>query len=209
MSDYTPVTGLRTDVEVRMDEFEQQLLTAARNGEASAGPLLVSHFGVRLLGYAHAHAPGLSDAAREQIVEMAVEAGTRALDQFDPQRGSLFGWFRRQVQYKTADWYRHNPPTAELNPDYQVDVPQENPPSIEVRNALREALSSLEEADQIVILLRTVERLAFAEIALRLGISNDSARQRHVRALRRLRASAAKDPALAMYSGEEVRKGGE
>lgn len=62
--------------------------------------------------------------------------------------------------------------------------------------ALRAAMSRLSHDDQLILALRSTEQIAFAEIAQRLDITEDSARQRHHRALRRLRAEAANEPGL-------------
>src|SRR4051794_33526926 len=96
-------------------DFEAELAAKARNGDPSAAPFLVSCFGERLLGYARGHAPDLSDADRERIVELAIEAGVRAIDRFDPNRGSLESWFRGQIRFQTLGWRRRVPQHAELH----------------------------------------------------------------------------------------------
>jgi RNA polymerase sigma-70 factor (ECF subfamily) len=57
----------------------------------------------------------------------------------------------------------------------------------ELRQKVRECVESLSEQDQEIILLRYVEQLTSSEIAVVLGISEASAKMRHLRALRRLR----------------------
>ena len=69
---------------------------------------------------------------------------------------------------------RGEAPTARLDRD-------------ECAQAAARALASLPEAARAVVLLRHNEGLAFAEIASALGISEDTARQRHTRALARLK----------------------
>jgi RNA polymerase sigma factor (sigma-70 family) len=181
------------------DELEAELVRRARAGEAIAAPMLVSYLGDRLLGFAHSHAPWLSDADREQIVEMAVEAGVRSIDRFDPDRGSLFSWFRQQVRYNTSQWRRTHVDTAAWPTN--VPVPQLDPaPSWMddpvVRAGLAAALRTLSRDDRVVLALRNAEELAFAEIGLRLGIHEPTARQRHKRALARLRSAVRQNPDL-------------
>lgn len=53
--------------------------------------------------------------------------------------------------------------------------------------ATRQALQSLSEQARAVLVLRHYEALSFPEIAAALRISEDTARQRHLRALQRLR----------------------
>jgi RNA polymerase sigma factor (sigma-70 family) len=181
-------------------DFEAELVDKARRGDPSAAPFLVSCFGERLLGFGRAHAPDLSDADREQIVELAIEAGVRAIDRFDPIKGSLEAWFRGQIRFQTLGWRRRVPPTTKAN-DHLVDTP-ELPPTqpcdtdAGVIEALQRAISRLSRDDQLILALRSSEQVAFGEIAHRLGISEDAARQRHHRALRRLRTEAGAETGL-------------
>lgn len=184
-------------------ELEAELVAKARRGDASAAPFLVSCFGERLLGYARAHAPDLSDADREQIVELAVEAGIRAIDKYDPSKGSLEGWFRGQVRYRTLGWRRNHPLLTEI-PDNQAVASPEPAGNETAIKALRAALSRLSHDDQLILALRNTEQIAFAEIAQRLGLTEQAARQRHHRAVLRLRAAAATEPGL-----EHLAKGAE
>src|SRR6266545_395192 len=94
-------------------DLEAELVDKARRGDPSAAPFLVSCFGERLLGFARAHAPDLSDADLEQIVELAIESGVRAIDRFDPTKGSLEAWFRGQVRFRALDWRRRVPLVTE------------------------------------------------------------------------------------------------
>ena len=61
----------------------------------------------------------------------------------------------------------------------------------ELAAAARAALATLSEQARAVIVLRHFEAMSYAEIAVALGISEDTARQRHVRGLARLRARLA------------------
>lgn len=170
------------------DDFEDELIRRAQHGEVGVAPLLVSLFGDRLLGYARGHAPDLSDADREQIVELAVEAGVRAMPDFDRTKGTAFSWFRQQIRYKTLDWRRRNPPMVET-PDSLAAPPPAPIGDPTKRDRVRSALSRVPDDHRQILLLRSVEQLAYSEIALRLEINEDAARQRHKRALARLRAA--------------------
>jgi RNA polymerase sigma factor (sigma-70 family) len=189
-------------VEVIVDDLEQELLNAAKRGDPSAGPFLVSYFGEKLLGYARAHAPGLADADREQIVELAIESGVRALDRFDLDKGSLVGWFRTQVRYQTLTWYRSHPAIETLDDTNTQDRdPDPAKPEPDRIVALRASIARLGHDDQVILAMRSAEGVAYAEVAQRLNISNDAARQRHVRALGRLRAQCLNEPAFAYLAG--------
>lgn len=189
-----------------MDAIERDLLGRAQRGDTSAAPFLVSYLGDHLLGYARSIADDLADADRETIVEMAVEAGTRLIATFDETRGTLRGWFRRQVRWKVAEWRRSGPPSALALPAVLQESPAEQDVLLpaDVAAALHDATASLERDDQIVLALRAVEGLAFPEISLRLGIATDAARQRYHRALRRLKMKATAVPALTNYAERGV-----
>lgn len=167
------------------DELEAELLEKARRGDPSAAPFLVSCYGERLLGYARAHAPDLSDADRERIVELAIEAGVRAIARFDPEKGTLRSWFRIQIRYQTLGWRRATPSGTTLDGE-PVEPSVEVPTPSEMADALRRAVSRLSREDQLVLALRSGERLDYSEIAQRLSISESAARQRQSRALKRL-----------------------
>lgn len=178
-----------------VDDVEAQLLDKAKRGDPSAAPFLVSYCGERLLGYARAHAPDLSDADRERIVEMAIEAGLRAIERFDPTKGTLRSWFRRQVCFKTLAWRRSNPWTGAI--DDNVEQANDSPPPETSKSAaLRRAIARLGREDQVMLALRDAERLDYKEIAQRLDINEATARQRHSRALKRLREEARREPEL-------------
>lgn len=177
------------------DDIEQELLTKALCGDPSAAPFLVSYFGESLLGYARIQAPNLSDPDRERIVELAIEAGVRAIAKFDPTRGSLKGWFRGQIRFQTLGWLRKHPQLVALDDQPETPADTTSPPSARV-DALRRAMRQLSTDDQVVLALRNTERLGFNHIASRLDVSEATARQRHKRALDRLRKAVSDEPEL-------------
>ena len=184
-------------------DLEAELVDKARRGDPSAAPFLVSCFGERLLGFARAHAPDLSDADREQIVELAIEAGIRAIDRFDATKGSLEGWFRGQVRFRALDWRRRVPLVTEARDDL-VDPPPRPSADTTTVEALRRAISRLSRDDQMILALRSRGAVSRSlSIAQRLDISEDAARQRHHRALRRLRTEAGGEPGLEHLAKED------
>ena len=184
------------------DDIEAELVRKAKSGDPSAAPFLVSFCGERLLGYARSHAPDLSDSDREQIVELAIEAGVRAIAKFDPERGTLFSWFRTQVRFKTLGW-RRAIPAADALPD-EIEQPQPLARESPRAGSLRRAIARLDRPDQVILALRTGEGIEYGEIAQRLGITEAAARQRHGRALKRLLVEAMKEPDLQDLAQSEV-----
>lgn len=182
------------------DDLEMNLVERANRGDPSAAPFLISYLGDHLLGYARGVAPDLGDTDRERIVEIAVEAGVRAIHRFDPTRGSLRHWFRQQVRWKVAEWRRSGPPTLlDLPPD-PVDAPEASAPlDPAVAAAVRAAIAELAPADRVLLALRLVEGLEHAEIAQRLATNSDAVRQRYKRARDRLRRHVETSPVLVSY----------
>jgi RNA polymerase sigma factor (sigma-70 family) len=106
---------------------------------------------------------------------------------FDRTKGTVFSWFRQQVRYRTLDWRRSHPATVEVSDS--ISEPEDRPaPDAAARDEVRAALLKVSDDDREILLLRSVEQLAHADIAMRLQISEDAARQRHKRAIDRLRA---------------------
>jgi RNA polymerase sigma factor (sigma-70 family) len=184
------------------DELEADLLDKARRGDRSAAPFLVSCYGERLLGYAHAHAPDLSDADRERIVELSIEAGVRAINRFDPAKGTLRSWFRGQIRYQTLAWRRARPAAGSL-PDDLAPPLREPCADSAVAEALQRVIARLPHDDQVILALRSSERISYSEIAQRLDIKAAAARQRHKRALQRLSMEARGETVLAHLCVEE------
>lgn len=183
-----------------MSDMDTEIIRRAQAGDPLAAPMLVSMLGDRLLGYARSQAPNLSDADREQVVELAVEAGVRTIKSFDPERGTLYSWFRQQVRYKTMQWFQTHPSLAELTDRVPIASEGDDTSWLDdrsIRDALRECIARLSPEDQDILAIRSAEGLAFQEIALRMNIKEANARQRHKRALDRLRKFANAHPALA------------
>lgn len=186
-----------------MDELAAQLVLRAKAGDETVAPLLVSLYGESLLGFARSHAPDLSDADRESIVEKAVEAGVRSLGRFDETKGTLVAWFRQQIRYRTLDWRRGHPREGELPESYIApDLPEQtHDPAL--FDALSRVIQALSHEDQKIIALRDAEGLAYEEIASRLNISTPTARKRHSRAKERLYGNAKREALLSAFIQEE------
>jgi RNA polymerase sigma factor (sigma-70 family) len=180
------------------------LVEKARQGDPTAGPFLISYLGDHLLGYARAIAPDLGDVEREQIVEIAVEAGVRSIHRYDAERGGLRSWFRRQVQWKTSEWRRSGPAPVSPLPTDPVAEPDDSSvlPEI-VAEKLRAVIAELPQDDRVLLALRAVEGLGHAEISLRLNLKTDTVRQRYKRLLKQLRKLIEDQQELVTYLREK------
>ena len=184
---------------------DEELIRAARNNEAFAGPFLVSLYGPKLAGYCRSIASDLSDTDREHAIANGIERAVRRIETYDPDRGSLLAWLRPFVFHATQDWRRTN---ARLSMYELTDVPGEAPPDDQpeaaspAADAVRDAFPRLSTADQIVIVLREYERRSVGDTAAILRISPAACRQRHHRALARLGAFLTTDPRIQNLTGE-------
>jgi len=188
-----------------------RLIQQLKDGDAAAGPILVSVVVPRLLGYAELIASDLSLADREEAVEHAIETAIRRLDRYDPSKGTFPGWVRGFVRHAVGDWRRHHPggAPAALDDGAEPVAPQINDAEEEPTNPATVALTALvltaPETDQLLLRLRFEEKLPHAQIAQQLGVSEFACRKRLERTLARLRTRAADDPDLSRYPrGEDT-----
>jgi RNA polymerase sigma factor (sigma-70 family) len=182
-----------------------QLIEQLKTGDDTAGPVLVSVLGPRLLGYADLIANDLPLVDREQAVEHAIETAIRRIDRYDPSKGTFPGWVRAFVRHAVADVRRRQPGGAprELDegmadlacPEYDGEEEHGSPTSA----ALTALVFTAPEADQLILRLRYEENLLHAQIAEQLGVSESACRKRLERALQRLRSRATQDPDLNRY----------
>ena len=116
---------------------------------------------------------------------------------------SEFVWLYRLVNDRLVEEYRK----AARQPDGRGNVPWPSHPSVDLGmrlvapgtsptqaavrqekvECMRHALDSLREADRQIIMLRSFEDLSFGEIGEVLGIAENTATVRYVRALRKLK----------------------
>jgi DNA-directed RNA polymerase specialized sigma24 family protein len=68
--------------------------------------------------------------------------------------------------------------------------------------AVRRAIPQLSPPDQIMIMLRNYEQRSVQDTAAILDITSDACRQRHLRALRRLKVILAADPHARRLMGD-------
>lgn len=180
---------------------DEELIRAVRNGHDYAGPFLVSLYAPKILGQVRNVAGDLGDSACELICENAVERAIRAIDKFDPSRGSFISWVRAMVRFAASDYRRADERTRPLGDLDIFQAPPENFREIsdDVRMALTTAVRTLSDGDQAILALIDVEGLSASTAAMHLGITHAAARQRHSRARRRLAAAASSNSVLIAF----------
>lgn len=194
--------------------MDRELVESARDGRAGAGPFLVSRYAPRLLGYCHSITPDFGDVDRELIVGLAIENALRKIDTYDPNRSPFEIWLRTFVKYAAMEWRRTNARTFTVDPTLQggpltheaATTHDPNEPTSDrlapLIDALYDALPRLLVPDQVIVALRDLEGRPFKDVAARLGITEAAARQRHVRAMARLKTLLEADGRTATLTGE-------
>jgi RNA polymerase sigma-70 factor (ECF subfamily) len=188
-----------------------RLIQQVRDGDDTAGPILVSVIAPRLLGYAELIASDLPLADREEAVERAIETAIRRIDRYDPSRGTFPGWVRGFVRHAIGDWRRQHPDGAPAALDQipEHPGPEVEDPESELASPASASLAALvltePEPDQLLLRLRFEEGLTHTQIAEQLGVSEAACRKRLERLLNRLRARAKVDPDSSRFSkGEDA-----
>ncbi|MEV6623851.1 sigma-70 family RNA polymerase sigma factor [Amycolatopsis sp. NPDC051106] len=178
----------------------QTLVDLAKAGVPEAGPYLVSLCGARLTHYASLIAPDLSAADREKVCEKAVELAVERITKFDGSRASFESWLRGFVRNVLRTQYR----AGREIPTDPLEMPE--PRSEAGRPATQDSLNrrindlvtNLSQTDQLIIQLRHYEALTYDVIAELLEVNPTACRQRHARAIGRLRHLIQSDSELAI-----------
>jgi RNA polymerase sigma factor (sigma-70 family) len=188
---------------------DDELIRAARENEPYAGAFLVSVYGPKLAGYCRSIASDLSDTDREHVIAVGIERAVRRIETYDPARGSLLAWLRPFVRHATQDWRRSNLQLANVDIGALAevtDIPAPSPPTAETvssaTEAVIDAIPKLSTADQIILVLRHYEMYSVQDTADILKITADACRQRHHRALKRLRRLLDHDDRMHHLTGE-------
>jgi RNA polymerase sigma factor (sigma-70 family) len=107
------------------------------------------------------------------------------------RRESLAGWLYTSAYFAAAKIIRTENRRRDREERFMCEPANESVPDAEwekIRPALDEAMHELKDTDREVLLLRYFENQQFAEVGVKLGINEDSARKRAERALEKLRA---------------------
>lgn len=183
-----------------------EVIRALREGSRWANTAMVTVVSPVLLGYAASVAHDLSSTDHEIAVERAIRRGVAQIDRFDRSRGTFPAWLRPFVRNEINEMRRQRGSMMEPLRDDAQEAEQPPPPSPEKElavAALKSALESLSDTDQLIILLRDYEQLDYDSCADRIGgVSAAACRVRHHRAVRRLAAAAQEIPELVDHFKE-------
>ena len=161
-------------------------------------------FGPKFKTYFQRH--GLSPADAEDLSVSCVTDIALKIEQYRPREGASFSaWVFQISRNYLADWWRNHRPTESLPDDLGVAGSEGEEEGTESKGtlAVRDAIARMSEADQKIIQLRHFGfEHSYAEIGNHFGISADTARVRHFRALQRLEGMLEKDPRVLTRSDQ-------
>jgi len=183
----------------------RELVRLLRDGDAAAGPMLISAVAPGLYAYAKSLAPNLPPVDREIAVEAAMEKVVRRIERYDETRASLPTWARAFVRHELAELTRQ-PHAIPTDPNQLPSQPPRTPgdtddddPRDDLTSEQAAAISllfALPETDVIVVQLHLADHLTHKEIAERIGSTEGAVKTRYSRAISKLRAIAADHPDL-------------
>jgi len=188
-----------------------QLIARARRGDAQARERLFAlcRSYARHLARAQVETWLRRKADASDVVQQTMLEAHCAFEQF---RGTtekeLLAWLRRILHHNLADFVRRYRGTAKRNvrrevpffdprqsdpqgaaePAAQDPTPSQQVAGLEMQLQVIEALDRLPPDYQEVIVLRNLERLAFAEVAQRMGRSRPAVQMLWMRAIRKLQS---------------------
>ncbi len=196
-----------------MELNEEQLIdNAADSDESAVGQLLMLHsqrLKRMIAARINARLRARLDAS-DVLQEVHVDVIQRLPEYLSNRQVPFFVWLRFLTSQKLVELDRRHLHTQarDARREQQTSPAERHDPTInmveflignvsspslqvhrqEVRKILNEAIASLDELDRTIISLRHVEQLTSVEAAAELNLSTNTCRQRHLRALKRLKA---------------------
>lgn len=191
---------------------EEELLQAAAQGDQAAFDLLFTRYRERLKQLVGSKIdPRLAARVDESdvIQEVYLDVFKRLASYLKNPDVSFYNWLRFLAKQKVAEIIRRHVATKSRDVRRELDLAKstslesslrlagyfvqvvESPSVVlskqEVKQLVHQALDALDSLDREVLLMRHVEQLTTSQTAERLQISANTCRQRHRRALIRLR----------------------
>lgn len=182
---------------VMHDQSDAQLLRAyaERGVEAAFAEIVARHTDlVYSAALRQVYAPDLArDVTQSVFTDLARKA--RSVSANLSPEASLVGWLYRGTRFAARDLYRNETRRTqrERQAMAQLHPTPETPPDWEqLRPALDDAMSELDDSDRDAVLLRYFKNHDLRTVGATLGISDDAAQKRVSRAVERLREFFAK-----------------
>jgi RNA polymerase sigma factor (sigma-70 family) len=191
------------------DQSDAQLLRAyaERGAEAAFAEIVARHTDlVYSAAVRQVYSPDLARDVTQSVFTDLARKAREVSFKLSPE-ASLVGWLYRGTQFAARDLYRNETRRTqrERQAMEQVHPASETPPDWEqLRPALDDAMSELDDNDRDAVLLRYFKNHDLRTVGATLGISDDAAQKRVSRAVERLREFFAKRGVTVGASGLAV-----
>ncbi len=179
------------------DQSDAQLLRdyAERGAEAAFAEIVARHTDlVYSAALRQVYSPDLArDVTQSVFTDLARKARTVSAN-MSPE-ASLVGWLYRGTRFAARDLYRNETRRTQRERQAMAQLhptPETTPDWEQLRPALDDAMSELEDTDRDAVLLRYFKNHDLRTVGATLGISDDAAQKRVSRAVERLREFFAK-----------------
>ncbi|MBP7633181.1 RNA polymerase sigma factor [Candidatus Ozemobacteraceae bacterium] len=181
---------------------DEQLLTAAGQGDRKAFRVIYQRFASPLLGFVRRLAPSRSDH-EEILQEIMLRLWTKA-SLFDPARGKARPWIYAVAGRSAMTWLADHggkrvpvpvgdDPVLEAVPASPDDHPEEVCLRREASRSISEALERIPEEMRLAVVLRHLQGLGIEEIAQVLDCPEGTVKSRIFNGLQRLRSVVGKE----------------
>jgi RNA polymerase sigma factor (sigma-70 family) len=174
--------------------LDRAILERVAQREAKALDLFFECFFDRVYGYTRAVVP--DSAVADDLVQTAFLRLHQSIERIDPARDPspwVFTIVNNVIRdhWRSAGRHSRREKPIDATDEFQNDDadPIEKLIGLEDVTRLEKAFDQLSSGDRQILWLRNIEQLSLLVIATMLEISHDVARQRHVRAMRRLAAA--------------------
>jgi RNA polymerase sigma-70 factor (ECF subfamily) len=182
-------TGNKTK-EARADENDRELMRRYLSGDSSSFELIYQLYAGRVYGYLLAKLKRREEA--DEVFQAVFLKFHRARAQYDPKY-PLLQWLFVISRSVLMDHYRKQSRQVSLADDIDLntlpeDLSQNTPsPALSDQETRENMLSQLKPDQKEVVTLRVLDDLSYAQIAEKLGRSQDSIRQTFSRAIKKLK----------------------
>lgn len=187
-----------------MAQHEDELVAACIRGDSAAAEALVDAYWDRVFAYAYRLTLNRSDA--EDIAQETFLRAFRKLPAYKPE-GQFKAWLLRIATNLFLDM-KKSPQNREIpsGDSGEVAKVQESPDETlgrqELINALQDVLQTLTKEQQVVVVLRAVEHLDYAQIGVMMSIKEATVRWHMYEARRILRQRLGQRFDLEKFSDE-------
>jgi RNA polymerase sigma-70 factor (ECF subfamily) len=184
-------------LEAQQHDEEREIVAAAARGDTEAFAWLYDRYFERIYRHIYYRVGHQSDA--EDLTQQVFMQAWRAMGRYQQTNSPFLAWLFTIAHNAVVSFYRRSRQQQYLEMDIASDQAWINPAEVaeagERQVAVRRAILRLKPEHQQVVMLRFVENLSHAEVAVALGKSEAAVRVVQHRALQELKQILGKEGA--------------